>query len=460
MSKKLSSISVFALAMLITGAVDGVGNLPSIAIFGTQLIFFFVFASIVFLLPTGLISAELCKQFPNEGGVYNWAKKAFGDSYAMLVVWLQWVNTIIFFPTCLTGLAGTLAYLINPNLANKPVFLVCISLSAFWIMTFVNLKGIKQSAKITSITTIVGMVVPMILIISLSLLWIVLGKPLAVHITKASVLPNLADKSTWVSLTAIITAFLGMELAAVHVKKIKNADKIFPKALVVSIIIIILTMGLGSLGVSLIVPHKGIILVSGTIQAFHTIFAGFHVLWLSYVIGVMLLFASVGTMVNWLISPAQGLAQALSDSKNKHLNKFAKENKNGVPSKILIAQAVCVSLISCVFFIMPSVNGSYWFLIDLSTELYIAMYILMFISAIKLSKQFNNIFIVPFGSKGYLVTCLLGLIGCVIAFIVGFIPPSNINIGGVMSFEIKFIMGLLIAISPIILFKFIWKKIN
>ena len=89
MNKKLSSVSVFALAMLITGAVDGVSNLPSIAIFGTQLIFFFVFASIVFLFPTGLISAELCKQFPNEGGVYHWAKKAFGDSYAMLVLWLQ-----------------------------------------------------------------------------------------------------------------------------------------------------------------------------------------------------------------------------------------------------------------------------------------------------------------------------------------------------------------------------------
>ena len=460
MNKKLSSISVFALAMLITGAVDGVGNLPSIAIFGTQLIFFFVFASIVFLLPTGLISAELCKQLPSEGGVYPWAKKAFGDSYAMLVVWLQWVNTMIFFPTCLTALAGTLAYLIEPSLAKKPVFLVCISLSAFWIMTFVNLKGIKQSAKITSVTTIVGMVIPMVLIISLSLLWIILGKPLAVHITKAAVLPNLADKSTWVSLTAIITAFLGMELAAVHVKKIKNSDKVFPKALVVSIIIIILTMGVGSLGVSLIVPHKDIMLVSGTIQAFHAIFAGFHVLWLSSVIGVMLLFASVGTLVNWLISPAQGLAQALSNSKNKHLNKFAKENKNGVPSKILIAQAICVSLVSCVFFIIPSVNGSYWFLLDLSTELYIAMYILMFISAIKLSKNFNNIFIVPFGKKGYLLTCLLGLIGCLIAFIVGFIPPSNIDIGGAMSFQIKFIIGLLIAISPVIIMKFIWKNFN
>ena len=84
----------------------------------------------------------------------------------------------------------------------------------------------------------------------------------------------------------------------------------------------------------------------------------------------------------------------------------------------------------------------------------------MFISAIKLSKNFNNIFIVPFGKKGYLLTCLLGLIGCLIAFIVGFIPPSNIDIGGAMSFQIKFIIGLLIAISPVIIMKFIWKNFN
>lgn len=453
MDKKTASVSVFALSMLIAGAVDGVSNLPSIAIFGTQLIFFFVLASILFLLPTGFISAELCKQFPNEGGVYFWAKKAFSNKYATLTVWLQWINTLVFFPTCLTTLAGTAAYLIDPALTHNPIFLVIFSLSAFWIMTLINLKGVKQSTKITTITTIIGLVIPMTLILTLSLLWIILGKPLALHLDKVFIMPNLGHQSTWLSLTAIITAFLGMELATVHVKKIKNGHTVFPKALVIAIIIIILTMGLGSLGISLIIPNSDILLVSGTIQALHTLFAGFHIPWLSNVLGIMLIFASLGTMVNWMISPAQGMAHAVSD--NKALKKFAAENKHGVPSKILIAQAIAVSIISCAFFVMPSINGSYWLLLDLSTQLYMAMYILMFISALKLIIGFDKIFLIPGGKLGYVTISILGLIGCIITFIVGFIPPGNINVGGTLHFELMFCIGFITMCAPVLLFNFI-----
>ena len=70
MTNKKVYISVFALTMLMSGAIDGIRNLPSIAIFGQQLIFFFVVASILFLIPVGLISAELCTQFKEDSGVY------------------------------------------------------------------------------------------------------------------------------------------------------------------------------------------------------------------------------------------------------------------------------------------------------------------------------------------------------------------------------------------------------
>ena len=80
------------------GAVDGVGNLPSIALFGQPLVFFFLLGSLLFLIPTALVSAELCRQLPQHSGVYAWAKLAFGKKWATLVIWLQWINTLIWFP--------------------------------------------------------------------------------------------------------------------------------------------------------------------------------------------------------------------------------------------------------------------------------------------------------------------------------------------------------------------------
>ncbi len=458
---KKVSISVFGLVMLMSGAVDGVSNLPSIAIFGQSLIFFFIIASILFLLPTGLVSAELCAQYSQDSGVYSWGKKAFGNNFGLLIVWFQWINTMIWFPTCLTTLIGTVAFLINPALTHHVVFLVSMSLIAFWVMTLVNLKGIKQSAKIASWASSIGMLLPMFLMIFLSLLWISMGKPLAMHLTTQAVVPNLSSVHSWGSLTAVITAFLGMELATVHVKKVNNAQAIFPKAIIYTVLLIAFTMGVGSLGVAMVVPHDKIILVSGTIQAFNAIFIGFHIPWMKDVLGVMLLFGSLGTMVNWLISPAEGLSQA---AKNGYLPKSLGDvNKHQVPVKILVLQAVVVSFVLLAFFLLPSVNGSYWLLLDLSTELYVVMYILMFLAALKLTFGFDKIKVIIFGKLGMFLSVLSGLAGCLIVFVVGFFPPADIDVGSSSHYVFLFSSGMFLMTIPaliILLVKAIKKQTN
>ena len=439
-------LSLFGLVMLMTGIVDGVSDLPSIAIFGPQLVFFFIIGCVLFLLPVSLIAAELCANHPDDSGVYGWSKKAFGGNFASVVIWLQWVNTMIYFPTCLTTFIGTLTYFINPHLAQNPVFLVVTSLSTFWIITALNLKGIQWSTKMASSGTTIGMFIPMIIVMLLIVLWFVTHKPLAIHMDLHSFIPNGLHNSSWASLTAIITAFLGMELATVHVKRIHNGATIFPKALLLTVVVIVFTMGLGSLGVSMIIPYKDISLVSGTVFAFHTLFSGFHLAWMAPIIAGLLVFGSLGAMVNWLISPAYGLAQAVKG--HQQLAPFAKLNKHGVPYKIFLAQGIIVSITTSAFFLMPSINGSYWFLLDLSTELYVLMYFLIFIVAIKLIGNMTKTLIIPAGKKLALGLCACGLIGCIITLVVGFFPPKHINVGSSWHFIGMFTIALLTFIAP------------
>jgi amino acid transporter len=445
----MKKVSLFALVMLMTGAVDGVSNLPSIAIFGSNLIFFFIAASLLFLLPTGLIAAELCKQTKGQGGIYAWSKQALGPKVGIVAIWLQWINTMVWFPTCLTTLVGTFAYLINPQLASHPGYLVGMSLSLFWIMTFLNLKGIHYSSKIASLATSLGMVAPMALIILLSIVWVAMGKPLALHIHAESLIPAFHQSDSWTSLTAIITSFLGMELAAVHVNKVQNAKVLFPKALLCSIILIVCTMGLGSLGVALVIPHSDIALATGTIQAFDVLFQGLHVHWLEPILGVMLLFGSLGTMINWLISPANGLLHAAQDGYLPAV--LAKENRHGTAGNLLILQGIVVSIISSVFFLLPTVNGSYWLLLDLSTELYVMMYILMFVVAFVYLKKSQQIHLIPGKKWGANALIIAGLMGCIITFVVGFLPPTGIDVGGAAHYTKLFSMGLVSMIAPVAL---------
>ena len=122
--KKSSRLSIFSLVMLITVSIDSIRNLPLAALFGSQLIFFFIVAAVVFLIPTGLIAAELTASNPDHHGVYDWVKKAFGQHCGFFAIWLQWINTLVWYPTTLAFIAGSLLYLINPHLASNRVLIV------------------------------------------------------------------------------------------------------------------------------------------------------------------------------------------------------------------------------------------------------------------------------------------------------------------------------------------------
>ena len=168
---KLGKLNTFALTLLITGAIDSIRNLPASALFGSTLIFFFIFAAIVFLIPTALVSAELSANV-NEGGIYQWVRLAFGERVGFLAVWLQWINNVIWFPTILSFVAGTAAYIIDPALAENKFYLVGVILSLFWLLTIINLKGIRSSSKLTSFCAIFGLILPMTLIVILFVAWL------------------------------------------------------------------------------------------------------------------------------------------------------------------------------------------------------------------------------------------------------------------------------------------------
>ncbi|MEO8401910.1 MAG: amino acid permease, partial [Gammaproteobacteria bacterium] len=307
----------------------------------------------------------------------------------------------------------------------------------------------------------IGMVIPMGLIILLAIVWVCLGKPIQIHFTAATMLPSLSHTDNWISLTAIMTSFLGIELAMVHVKEVHDPQKTFPKALYFSVLLILFTMIMGSLAIALVLPKDQINLVSGVMQAFTNFFSVYHMPWLIPVMTGMILLGSLGSMTSWIISPAKGLLQA---AQSGYLPKFLlHQNKHGVASHLLIMQAICVSLICLAFLLMPSVNGSYWLLTALSTQLYILMYVLMFSSAIclkyKLKSQFHA-FTIPGGKLGMWLVCILGLIGCAITLTVGFIPPSGINVGTPLHYEVVFCSGIVLMILPVAVFYFYKKKLR
>lgn len=443
-------ISFLALVLLIISAVDSNRNLPSSAIFGAPLIFFFIFSAIFFLFPSSLVAAELSATFPEEGGIYHWVRGAFGENIGMLAIWLQWINTIVWYPTILSFIAGTLTYLFDPALMESKLYMMGVIAAIFWALTMINCFGINLSAKINTIFASIGTVFPMLFLILLATIWLIVGNKPQIPITAEAIFPSLKQLDTWTALEAVMGAFLGMELSGVHVNHVPHPQKIFPRALLLSSIYILATMLFGSLAIAIVLPAAQINLAGGLMQVFNNFFHVFHLDALVPFMSLVIVIGSIGGMINWIISPAKSLLYA---SQYGFLPPFfTKANRYGSASRILMLQALLVTLFCFILLLLPTVNAFYWFLTALSNCLYMAMYILMFLAALKLRRDHRpGVFQVPGGPWGLGLVCLLGLIGSSLTILFGFIPPEHVKVGSALRYTLMIACGNLLLIAPVAL---------
>ena len=217
-----------------------------------------------------------------------------------------------------------------------------------------------------------------------------------------------------------------------------------------SVILILCTMILGSLAIAFVLPTAKISLVSGVMQAFENFFEAYHLTALMPVIVIMILIGSLGSMINWIISPAKGLMLAANHGFLPQW--LCHLNNHGIPSRVLILQACIVSVFCGGFLLFPSINAMYWLFTALSTEIYILMYVMMFAAAIVLKRKKtsrHSAFSIPGGRAGYYFTCGLGLLGCLITLVVGFFPPEqSMDVGGANHFRLIFVIGILLVLLP------------
>ena len=115
-TKSIAKLSVFTIAIMNVTAVVSLRGLPAEAEYGLSSAFYYLFAALVFLIPTSLVAAELASMFANkEGGVFRWVGEAFGKRLGFLAIWLQWFQNTIWYPTVLTFGAVSLAFIgMNP----------------------------------------------------------------------------------------------------------------------------------------------------------------------------------------------------------------------------------------------------------------------------------------------------------------------------------------------------------
>lgn len=451
------TLGIFTLAMINVAAVSSVRNWPTIAEYGFSSLFFFALAAILFFIPLSMVSAELATGWPKTGGVFAWVKEAFGHRTGFLAVWLLWLENVIYYPVILSFIAGTLAYVIQPELSNNTLYTLSVIIVIFWLTTLANLLGMQASGWISTFGVIAGTIIPGSLIILLGIIWCFSGNPVQISMTVESLVPDMSSPNQLVFFSAVLVALAGIEMSAVHAGDVKNPRKDYPKAILLSAILILGLYILGVLAVAVVIPQEKISLVAGSLQAFSVFVNAYGLSWMTPILAILLTVGAFSTLSTWIAGPSKGLLGAAQSGDLPPF--FRKLNKHEMPVTLLITQAIIVTLFSSVFLIMPTVSSAYWILSAMISQLYLVMYILLFSAAIKLrykQPHANRPYKVPGGNLGMWVVAGLGLIGSCFAFFIGFFPPAQLKTGDpvfYISFLILSVIISCLAPSIILFFK-------
>lgn len=450
-------IGLFTLIMISAALVIAVRGFPTEAVTGYHMLFFCITAGLLFFLPVGLVSAELATGWPEEGGVYVWAKEAFGERIGFLCIWWQWFFMMLLSVAILFFLGGSLAYIFRPSLATNRPFLIAVLCLVIWGATIINLRGMKASSTMSTVGFLGGVLLPALLIILLGVVHLVQGKPVAfdMSFSLSSVVPDFREIGSFVMLLTFMMMFFGIEASASHAAEVRNPKRSFPIAIFVVLIINFLINIMGSLSVAAVVPAEEMSLISGLMEAFERFFGEFGLAWLVKPAAFLVVLGAIGQIITWCLGPIKGIS---ADARQGGLPPFfQKENHRGVPVRLLVLQAGIITVVGCTLLVMPNLNSAFWAANALAVSVYMFMYGALMLSGIQLRYKRPEVprsFRVPGrGNSGMWVICIACLGMILLAIGLAIIPPPELNFARPGQFAVLVVCTQVVTILlPLLIF--------
>lgn len=450
-------ISTGAMTVMIITTVVSLRGLPSQAEFGIQSIFYYLFAAIVFLIPFSMVCAELASTYTHSGGLYRWVAEAFGPKWGWSAMYLEWQTLVIWFPAVLMFAAVSLAYIFWPEsfdakLSANKIYTLIVVLAVYWITNFIAFRGMKSSKILSTLGGLFGTIVPGAVLIILGVAYLCMGKP--IMLTHESFFPDFTKIGTIVLAASIFLFYGGMEMNAVHVQNMKDPARQFPRAMFLAVAVIVLLFVFATLAIGFVVPTKDINLLASLLVAYNDLWAAVGVPWLGNVMALLITFGVIGQVSVIIAGPSTGLV-AVGES-GYLPRSLQNTNSRGVNKPILYVQAIFVSVLSLVLVVLPSVESAYQIMSQMATVIYLILVLMIYFAFIRLRRtqpQKRRGFRVPGGKFGEVVVAGIGILGAIVAMILSFIPPSQINTGSPVVYVLIIFCGaLLFFCVPLIVF--------
>lgn len=300
-----------------------------------------------------LTLARLAARTTRTGGPYAYVHDAFGDLPGFATVWGYWAT---YWPGIAAVAIAFVGYLtiFFPALSDSPIGQASCALALIWVLTLVNIRGLKESS-ILQIALTVLKIAPLLLVIALGVFAGRVENLPALNPQAAPLLPTIAA-------TALLTmwAFVGLESGAIPAGACKDAARVIPRALIIGTLTVTAIYLAATAAVMLLVPAD--VLATST-SPFAEAARGLG-WWGPYVIAAGALIATAGTANGLIFCSGQlPMAAALDKLAPRFLSVT---DKGGAPYAALLLSSALTSLLLIANY-SRGLIGAFTFLIMLST---------------------------------------------------------------------------------------------
>jgi len=378
-------------------------------------------------LPLALCVMELSSRYPQEGGMYVWSNRAFGDFAGFFTGWSYWASNLPYFPAVLYFAASNALYVGGTRWQRaqaSPAFFIAFSMFGVALALVLNIVGLNVGKWLNNLGA-VGTWLPIALLCAVGgMAWWKFGS--ATSFTAASLRPSLNFGSVGIWAT-LLYAFAGAESASFMGDEIKDARRTIPRALLVAGVIVTAGYILGTIAILIALPRSNSL--EGIMQAITS--SADRVGWTGVgpAVALLICISGLGGVGAYLAALSRipfvaGIDRYLPPA-------FARVHpKWGTPYVSLIVQAVCCGIFILMGQLGSTVRGAYQVLVSMSIIANFVPYLFMFAALIRVQREpaEPGVIRVPGGKRAAIAIACLGFLATCAVIIGSTIPdPSDPN---------------------------------
>ena len=378
MSRRSKDLNFLALVSIVIGSQLGSSAFivpATLAPFGAVGLFGWV-VSVAGAISLALVFSDLSSHLPKNGGPHVYVSEAFGKTAGFFTAWIYW---IISWSSNSVLLVTTMIYLQILTGELTSIQMVSIEVAVLFLITYINIVGIKFSGTLETILTFMK-IVPLLF---LPAIFFMFFNP---EYFKFSLSDISSDSIVTISQTALLTfwGFIGVECATTPAEKVVNPKRTIPRAIIIGTSCVAMIYIMNTVSVFGAVGFEAL---EKTNAPYAVVMEKIYCHVSNVSISIMAIIVCIGTLNAWTLTGGQIAYGAYCDGLFPKL--FGKTNRAGAPVAALLISAVGI----IPFLIIEQMDcwrSGLEKLIDLLVSVFLFVYLACCISYLKLLNKWKK----------------------------------------------------------------------